>query len=73
MITGWFLITLGICWVILGSSIVVRDYCNKFLIAPKENIVATKMVFNGAYTIAPDGSKIENPEYQFLILEKEGV
>lgn len=45
----------------------------KNLIAPKENIVATKMVFNGAYTITPDGSKIENPEYQFLILEKEGV
>lgn len=73
MSMGWFLITLGIFWVILGASTVVRDYCNKFLVAPKENIVATKMVFNGAYTITPDGSKIENPEYQFLILEKEGV
>lgn len=67
MSAGWFLIILGIFWVILGSSIIVRDYCRKFLmVAPKEKVVATKMVFNGAYTIAPDGSKIENPEYQFL-------
>lgn len=73
MMMGLVMIFLGLTMVFSGASLMVRDYCHQFLVAPKEGLQFVNIKMNGTYAEIKDGNKLEeiqNPIYRFVLAGK---
>ena len=73
MIVGFFIILSGFMLMFSGASLMVREYCVRYLVAPKEGIQFVNMKMNGDYAVVNDGGKLtefKDPVYRFVVAGK---